>query len=70
MAEKINESILSDSIIEDQKKDHTDPMRYLPGMEDCGSEIMDQVITAMNAYDYSHYTAADVRRALAHETRD
>ena len=40
-------------------------MTYLPGMEDIGSEIMDQVIARMNAYDYDSYTEQDVRRALA-----
>lgn len=39
-------------------------MTYLPGMEDIGSEIMDQVIEAMEAYDYSKYTAADVKMHL------
>ena len=38
-------------------------MTYLPGMEDIGSEIMDQVIEAMEAYDYSKYTAADVKNS-------
>ena len=31
--------------------------------------MMDQVISAMNAYDYDKYTEADVRRALAHDNR-
>lgn len=39
-------------------------MTYLPGMEDIGSEIMDQVISAMEEYDYSKYTAADVKMRL------
>ena len=33
------------------------------------SDVMDQVISAMNAYDYDKYTEADVRRALAHDNR-
>ena len=57
----INESILSEEILEDQKKNRIDHMTYLPGMEDIGSEIMDQVISAMEEYDYSKYTAADVK---------
>ena len=36
----INESILSEEILEDQKKNRIDHMTYLPGMEDIGSEIM------------------------------
>ena len=48
----INESILSKEILEDQKKNRIDHMTYLPGMEDIGSEILDQVVEKMNAYDY------------------
>lgn len=62
----INESILSKEILEDQKKNRIDHMTYLPGMEDIGSEILDQVVEKMNAYDYDQYTAADVKMALAH----
>ena len=40
----INESILSEAILEDQKKNRIDHMTYLPGMEDIGSEILDQVV--------------------------
>lgn len=65
----INESILSEEILEDQKKNRIDHMTYLPGMEVLESDIMDKVISAMEAYDYSQYTAADVRRALARESR-
>ena len=42
----INESILSEAILEDQKKNRIDHMTYLPGMEDIGSEILDQVVAA------------------------
>ena len=65
----INESILSEEILEDQKKNRIDHMTYLPGMEDIGSDVMDQVISAMNAYDYEKYTEADLRRAIAHDIR-
>ena len=65
----INESILSKEILEDQKKNRIDHMTYLPGMEDIGSEILDQVVAAMNRYDCDSYTAEDVKRALAHTER-
>ena len=58
----INESILSEEILEDQKKNRIDHMKYMPGMEDIGSEILDQVVDAMHAYDYDKYTAADVKQ--------
>ena len=62
----INESILSEEILEDQKKNRIDHMTYLPDMQNIGSDIMDQVIDAMKHYDYAKYTAEDVKRALAH----
>ena len=51
----INESILSDEIKEHQKENRIDHMTYLPGMEVLESDIMEQVITAMNDYDYDKY---------------
>ena len=65
----VNESILSEEILEDQKKNRIDHMKYMPGMEDIGSEILDQVVDAMHAYDYDKYTAADVKQAIAHSSR-
>ena len=65
----VNESILSDEIKEHQKKNRIDHMTYLPDMEVLESDIMDQVIRAMDNYDYDKYTEADVRRALAHDNR-
>ena len=44
--EHINESILSEEILEDQKKNRIDHMTYLPGMEAIKSDVMDQVVTA------------------------
>ncbi len=46
-----------------------DHMTYLPGMEVLESDIMERTLSAMEGYDYSRYTAADVRRALAHTHR-
>ena len=68
--EHFNESIVNEVILEDMKKNRIDHMKYLPGMEVLEeSDVMDQVISAMNAYDYDKYTEADVRRALAHDNR-
>lgn len=45
-------------------------MEYMPDMEILkNSTIQEQVIGAMNSYDADKYTAADVRRALAHDNR-
>lgn len=45
-----------------------DHMKYLPDMEQIGSDIQDRVISAMDAYDASAYSAADVKRALSKDT--
>ena len=42
-----------------------DHMKYLPDMENIGSEIQDKVIAAMESYDADKYTADDVKAALA-----
>ena len=60
----INESILSDEIREDQKKNRTNHMEYMPDMEVLDSDIDKQVIAAMNNYDYDKYTTKDVENAI------
>lgn len=45
-----------------------DPMEYFPEMEQISSDVRDKVVAQMESYDYTRYTAADVRRALNHET--
>ncbi|MBO5371808.1 MAG: 2-iminoacetate synthase ThiH [Lachnospiraceae bacterium] len=42
-------------------------MEYLPGMERIESDICEQVMSQMQAYDYTKYTAKDVKKALEHE---
>ncbi|WP_054742269.1 2-iminoacetate synthase ThiH [Cellulosilyticum ruminicola] len=48
----------------------TDHMAYMEGMEVLEPGIMEEVIKAMNAYDYNSYTAEDVKRALEKEMRN
>lgn len=50
-------------------EERTDHMKYLPDMEQIDSDIVDRVISEMNAYDASVYTEADVRIALSHDTK-
>lgn len=45
-----------------------DPMEYFPDMEQISPEVRNKVIAQMEAYDYTKYTAVDVRRALDHKT--
>ena len=67
MPEKINESIVTDAVREDMKKNRIDHMTYLPDMENIGSEIQEKVMKDWEDYDYNSYTAVDVRRALSHD---
>ena len=50
-----NESIVNEEILEDMEKNRIDHMKYLPDMEQLEeSDVMDQVISAMNAYGQIH----------------
>ena len=65
---------LSQAALEKKHKLETDPscrtnhMEYMEGMEILESDICEKVISQMESYDYSKYTARDVRAALEHET--
>ena len=65
---------LSPSALEKKHKLEIDPssrtnhMEYMAGMEQIKSDIMDRVLAEMDNYDYSKYTAKDVKAALEHET--
>lgn len=48
---------------------HTDIMTYRADMEDIGSEVLEQVLSAAGALRPEAYTAAHVRRALNRESR-
>lgn len=43
-------------------------MEYLPGMERIESDVCENVMSQVKAFDYSRYTAKDVKAALEHET--
>ena len=70
----VDSEFLSPEALEKKHKLETDPssrtnhMEYMPGMERIQSDVMAQVMTQMNAYDPSQYTARDVQAALEHET--
>ncbi len=70
----IDSDSLSEKALEIKHRLETDPssrknhMEYLPGMEQIQSDICQKVMEQMDSYDYSVYTAMDVRKALDHET--
>ena len=69
MKNKINESIMSESVREDMKEKRIDHMTYMEDMEVLDSDIAEQVLKAMDAYDYNRYTEEDVMRAIESENR-
>lgn len=64
---------LSPSALEKKHRLEKDPasrtnhMEYLDGMEQINSNVMEKVLSEMENYDYSKYTAKDVKKALEHE---
>ena len=54
--------------LEQDPASRKDPLEYFPDMEQIDSPVRARVIAAMEAYDYASYTAADVRRALNHDS--
>jgi len=70
----VDSGYLPAEALEKKHKLETDPssrknhMEYLPGMEIIGSDVCEKVISQMDSFDYSRYTARDVRAALDHES--
>ncbi len=54
--------------LEQDPGSRTDHMAYTEDMEQLDSDLQQQVLSAMRAYHPEAYTAADVRRALEHDT--
>ena len=70
----VDSESLTPAALEKKHRLETDPssrknhMEYLPGMEIIESDVCEKVISQTDSYDYTLYTADDVRRALEHET--
>ncbi|MEA4854054.1 MAG: 2-iminoacetate synthase ThiH [Christensenella sp.] len=68
----IDSEYLSPQALEKKHRLETDPscrknhMEYLPGMEQIESDVCKNVMSQVEAYDASSYTARDVRAALRH----
>ncbi|MBE6074089.1 MAG: 2-iminoacetate synthase ThiH [Selenomonas ruminantium] len=68
-SEKLSEGALAKKHqLEQDSASRKDPLEYFPDMEQIDSPVRARVIAAMEAYDYASYTAADVRRALNHDS--
>ena len=70
----VDSEFLSPAALEKKHRLESDPssrkshMEYLPGMEQIHSDICEKVMSQVNAYDYTRYTARDVQAALEHAT--
>ena len=70
----VDSEFLTPAALEIKHRLETDPssrknhMEYLPGMEQIQSDVMEKVVSQMEAYDPSRYTARDVQAALEHES--
>ena len=69
----VDSQYLSPEALERKHRLENDPsyrknhMEYLPEMEQIESDICENVMSQMHSYDYSKYTAKDVKTALEHE---
>lgn len=70
----VDSEYLSEASLEKKHRLETDPafrtnhMEYMDGMEQIESDVRDSVMKQMKHYDYSRYTAKEVKAALEHET--
>lgn len=70
----IDSEYLSEAALEKKHRLENDPscrtnhMEFMPGMEQISSDIRDKVMSAVDGYDYTKYTARDVKAALEHES--
>lgn len=68
----VDSQYLSEQALAKKHRLETDPsfrkshMEYLPGMEQIQSDVCEKVMSQVASYDYTHYTAKDVRTALSH----
>ncbi len=62
------ESLAKKHRLETDPKSRTNHMEYMAGMEKINSNVCQNVMSQVEAFDYEKYTAEDVRRALEHET--
>ncbi len=54
--------------LEQDPTSRSNHMKYMEGMERIQSDIMENVLSQVEQYDYEKYTAKDVKAALEHET--
>lgn len=60
------EAITKKRLLENDPSSRSNHMEYMPEMEIIESDVCSTVLAQMNSYDYTKYTATDVRTALSH----
>ncbi len=67
-SEKLSEKALEKKHrLETDPSSRTDHMKYMDGMEVIDSDVCKNVMSHFNSYDYTKYTARDVKAALEHD---
>ena len=67
-SEKLSEKALEKKHrLETDPSSRTDHMKYMDGMEVIDSDVCKNVMSHFNSYDYTKYTARDVKSALEHD---
>ncbi len=70
----VDSEFLSEKALEKKHRLETDPsyrtnhMEYMAGMEKIESDVCENVMSQMKSYDYTKYTAKDVKAALEHDS--
>ena len=62
-----SEALAKKHRLENEPEYRTNHMEYIEGMEIIESDIYSKVIEQIKSYDYSKYTASDVKTALEHD---
>ena len=62
-----NEALLKKHRLENEPDFRANHMEYMDGMEIIESDVCSNVIEQMKSFDYSKYTASDVKTALEHD---
>ena len=64
-----NSSIVDETVARELAKERCNHMEYMDDMEQLDSTLLDDVLAAVDGYDYNSFTAKDVQAALNHVER-
>ena len=64
-----NSSIVDETVARELAKERCNQIEYMDDMEQLDSTLLDDVLAAVDGYDYNSFTAKDVQAALNHVER-